>query len=882
MNAWARKQRLFSALFSTSGDTFLAEFRSFGRDGDAQFNYAVVDTSGHTLAITGASPKEILDTRGDSVYWIDRTSPTAERLGVSVLTRFEYGIRSLRRAPTLSVLAILSLAVGTGALASTYALAHAAFFRPLPFPHSSRLVELDSSYAPAVPNAPKLALDVTDWQAMRHTFTGVSALSVGAANLSTAAGARRVTAALVSPNLFDVLETQPTLGRAFSNDEAAPGNDNVAVLGAGLTKRLFNGQSPVGRTLDLDGQRFLIVGVMPDGFAFPGGTQVWIPYPVPWNARRYDLFRQALRLTVIGRLQDGISAHRAQVAVSEAERQFALAHPPPVPLDHVHVVDLRRALVGDSAATIRLLSAAAVLVLLLACINVAGLLLARGRTRQRDFAIRMAVGATPARMIRQQLVEASILSVLGAGGGALLAIALRPAFNAVAPSSLTAVGVASPSWLLVLSLLAGTACAMICSLFPVIAVARVQAHQALTSSGSRTMTGGARAWRSLLVAQIGLTVVILIGAGLLLRSVWRLEHLDVGFDRTGVLDADLALPSATYPTPSAVTAYYDNVLRNVRAIPGLRDAGLVNVLPMSNGSAFFRFVPLDQHAATTEADGPSAEVLTASAGYFSALRIPLVAGQLYSDAGAKTAHVVVIDERVARQLGGTSSAVGRRLRLSWDTTVYTVSGVVHSIRDRSLDGSTVSPGQLYFAVGEMPSPFMSVVVRGPVEDGAFVGRVRRAIQSIDPTIPAFDVRTLDESVDMSIAPLRTVVLLFTVGALFGLVLTVVGIYGVLAASVAQRQREIGIRSALGATQFRIGALILREALTMVAAGILVGVVIAVMAGRSVSHLLYGVGATDALTWLVVLGTVTGISIIGASVPLRRAVSVDPITCLHQD
>ena len=275
-------------------------------------------------------------------------------------------------------------------------------------------------------------------------------------------------------------------------------------------------------------------------------------------------------------------------------------------------------------------------------------------------------------------------------------------------------------------------------------------------------------------------------------------------------------------------------------------------------------------------------MLSASAGYFSALRIGVVAGQLYPDAAARAAHAVVIDERVARELGSVSGAVGQRLRLSWDTTVYTVSGVVHSIQDRSLDRSTVSPGQLYFAVDEMPSPFMSVVIRGPVRDRAFVSEVRTAIQSIDPTVPTFDVRTLSEAVNSSIAPLRTVALLFAVGAAFGLILTIVGIYGVLAASVARREREIGIRSALGATRARIGALILREVLTLVGGGVVIGAVIAVMAGRSLSHLLYEVSSTDGITWFVVLASVSGVSIVGASVPLWRAVSVDPIESLHRD
>jgi putative ABC transport system permease protein len=792
-----------------------------------------------------------------------------------------YGMRSLCRAPTLSTLTIVSLAVGTGALASTYALAHAAFVRPLPFPGSAQLVELDSSYAPGAPNAPKLALDVVDWQAMRQTFSGVSAISVGAANLASATGSRRVVAALVSPNLFDVLRVHPTVGRGFTNDEATPGNDNVAVLGAGLTRQLFSDQSPVGKTIDLDGQRFLIVGSMPKGFAFPNGADVWIPYPIPWDARRYDLFRQALRLTVIGRLRDGEPVGRAQIELRQAERQFALAHPSTIPLDHVHVLGLRRALVGDSAATVRLLSGAAVLVLLLACVNVAALSLARCKARQRDFAIRLAVGATPARMIRQQLVEAAILSVLGALGGALLSVVLRPVFNSVVPASLTAVGVRTPVWLLLLSLGAGTACAMISSLVPVIAITRVQANQAL-SSGSRTVTGGVRTWRALLTAQIGLTVVILISAGLLLKSLWGLEHVDLGFVRTGVLNADLALPSATYPTGSAVTAYYDRVLRELRATPGVADVGFVNILPMSKGSASFTFVPLDQPRVSAGENGQSAEVLTASTGYFSALRIATVAGQLYSDATAHANHAVVIDERVARTLGGAGRAVGQRLRLPWDSTVYTVWGVVRSIRDRSLDGSAVSTGQLYFPIDEMPSPFMSLVARGPVRDGAFVNEVRRVVQRVDPAVPAFDVRTLDESVDTSITPLRTVVLLFSLGAVFALILTVVGIYGVLAASVVRRQREIGIRSALGATRVRIGALILGEVLAMLVGGIFIGAAMAVTASHALSHLLYGIGSFDAFTWFVVLATVCGIAMVGASLPLWRAVSVDPLTCLQRE
>lgn len=791
--------------------------------------------------------------------------------------------RTLARARGFVLLAVLTLAIGIGAVSAIYSVVDAILVRPLPFADAARLVVLDGTYTPSPASAPKLALDVTDWQAMHGTFDTAAVIMAGAVNLSADVRAMRIDAARTTPNLFRVLGVQPARGRGFTSDEGEPGHAGTVIVSDGLWHRQFGGAPDIiGRTVTLDERQFVIVGVMPQGFGFPGNTDVWLPLVLRSERAAPPLFLG--RMTVLARLAPGITLARARAAVDHAERAFSHAHGTPSKFGGVQVLDLRTTLVGNVRAKLRILIGASALMLLLACANVAGLLLARAEARQHEVAVRAAIGATPTRLVRQLAVEGGLLALAGTIGGLLLAWALRPLLVSLVPEGLAGLApIGLNARVLGCTLAAAIVSTLVFCLTPALVLARADVHLILKASGARGATRVGRLWQRLLVGQIGVTVVVLVAAGLLLESLWRLEHADPGFAREGVLTVNVALPSATYPTRARRAAYYRDVVARLEGLPGVTAAGVVNSLPLERRTWEFAYTAMGRAPLPEGAEPPMAEYLVASPGYFSAMRVPVVAGRAITGADvASRRAVMLVDEVFARQFGAVHDAIGQRIRMPWDST-YEIVGVVRTVRDGSLDG-TKEPagGQLYLPAYADPASAMTVVVRGPVESQRFVENVGVAIRGVDPSVPPYAIRTMEQVVSQSIAPIRTTTLLVALAAAIGLALALVGVFGLMAASVARRTREIGIRVALGASGGRICRLVFEDALLMAISGTALGLLGAWAASKLIAHVLYAVQSSDPVIYLVVPLCVAVTTIVATLVPVYRAMRVDPTTALRSE
>ncbi len=787
-------------------------------------------------------------------------------------------VRRLSRAPGFACMAVLTLGVGVGSVAGVYSAIDAVLLRPLPFQNAEQLVVIDGAYAPPPPGPPKIALDLTDWRALPGTFDGVAAYMLGTLNLATSAGATRVSASQITPDLFPLLAVQPNLGRNFTVEEGTNGHERVAILSAGFWRREFGAATDIlGRVITVESQPYVVVGVMPDDFAFPGRPDVWLPYALPDSS----VPLVSGDMITVARLRDGLSLAEAQTRVTRAERAFSATHEQPEWVNHAKVLPFRSVLEGNAWTKLRLLGGVAALLLLLACANVAGLLLARAESRQHDIALRAALGASPSRLIHPLIAEGAVLAALGAGVGLLLTWLLAPLLATMVPKGM--LGIASLGLngrALAGSLGASTVSVLIFCLAPAVTIRRTDVNTILKSRGSRAATRTGRLWSQVLAGQIALTVVILVASGLLLKSLWSLERVDPGFDRTGVLSLEVALPRGTYAGRPERLAYVRKALARMNELPGVNAAGIVNTLPLSGHSMGLTFDVVGRPQQSNQANPPIAQFFGTSAGYLAALRIPVLAGRGFTEADAANGSpVMLVDEKLARRLGPVGEAVGEQIKMSWDST-YRIIGVVRTVRGRSLDGSKEWLGQFYLPAYIDPPRSMTFVVRGPVQSSQFVQGVRQAVASVDPSVPAYSVRTVEDVVSGSLDALRTVTFLLSVGAAFGVVLAVVGVFGITAASVARRTREIGIRMALGASGARIGGLVLRQALLVAASGAVLGLAGAWVAARLLAHLLYGVRVGDPGVFVSVALIVCLAAIVAAAVPVWRASVVDPITTLR--
>jgi predicted permease len=804
---------------------------------------------------------------------------------------FRYAARMLARQPGFTAVAALTLALGIGANTAIFSVVEAVLLRALPYRHADRAVVLWESQR--LGNLPRNVINPAnflDWRDQARSFDEMAAFADFRYNLTGVGEPEEVPAQIATPNLFALLGAGAELGRTFTPEDAKPGHDDVAILSHDLWRRRFGGAPDIiGRTLSLNGHGVTVIGVMPPGFQWfiqelsltGKPAQIWVPLGLSAEQR----VRRGRYLQAVARLKPGVSLTRARAEMSAIAGRLESRYPSFNRGWGVRLVTLRDQLAGEIRPALLVLLAAVGFVLLIACVNVANLLLARAAGRHKEIAIRSSIGAGRRRIIRQLLTESLLLALLGGALGLLLSRAGLAALVALSPPNLAGVGRAGLDLPVLAFTLGVTALTgIVFGLAPALEASRVNLSGALNES-SRGNAGSARGRRlrdALVVAEVGLALVLLVGAGLMIRSFLRLQAVDPGFDAKGLLTMRVLLPAAKYPDDVRRIAFFRQAAARLRTLPGVVDAGAASALPFAGLGAATSF-NIEGTSFKTEADKPTTDVRVVDEEYFRTLRIPLVAGRTFTAREAvEERKVAVINETMARKYFAGENPVGKRIlvNMTAEPTYTEIIGVVGDARYAKLDGE-LRP-MVYWPPPHLTYSAMTLVLRAAGAPADLAPAARREILAIDKDQPVADVRTMESWLAESLARTRFGTLLL--GAFAGLALTLAaaGLYGVMSYSVAQRQSEIGVRMALGARAADVLRLVIRQGLALVLVGVALGLLGALALTRLLASLLYEVSATDPLTFAALALLLMAVSWIACYIPARRAARVDPLIAMRYE
>ena len=810
-----------------------------------------------------------------------------------------YGVRMLFKNPRFTAVAVLSLAIGIGATSAIFSVANALLLRPLGYKDADRLVILWN-------RSPGLNV-VQDWfspgqyldiKAENQVFAEVAATIDSSYNLTGQGTPERVEGAKVTSSLFPLLGAQAMLGRVFTPEEDQKGKPATVILSYGFWQRHFAGDHSItGRTLLLDGYPVTIIGVMPPDFSLNKevmptvnkikNAEILLPLPLT-DAMRTT--RSNEDYNILGRLSPGVDVTQAQAdvdrIVSGMKQQYPGNYPPSSGF-MISVVPLLQQVVGDVRRALLILLGAVGFVLLIACANVANLQLARGAVRQKEIAVRAAVGAGRLRLIRQLLTESMLLSLMGGLLGLLLAFLAIRVLRLFGPETLPRLNeirldIRVIGFTFAISLFTG----VVFGLVPALRASRVDLNEVLKDGGRGSAAGstfgsGHHKIRSLLVvSEVALSLILLIGAGLLLRTYQRIQLANPGFNANNVLSFRLSLPAAKYKGP-ALSGFYKQLGERIRALPGVEAAGIAYSLPMSSVALAWGPVTIEGYVPKNSADFVMANQRFVSPGYFRALGVPLVKGRYFDERDIKDApETVLVNESLAQRFWPNQNPLGQRLAAGEKGPWRTIVGVVRDAKEFSVDQDV--PIGVYFPAEQIPIRSMFMVVRTASDPAPMTTTITREIQALDPEVPAFDVRTMAGRLSDSLARQRFATFLLGVFAAVALVLAAIGIYGVLAYSVNQRTHEIGIRLALGAQPINISRMVVRQSIILVTAGIMIGLAGAFALTRVMSSLLYGITATDGLAFFVPALVLGLIALLASYLPARRAARVDPMIALRYE
>ena len=801
----------------------------------------------------------------------------------------KYGWRSLRRNSGFTAAAVLALALGIGATTAIMSVVNSVLLRPLSYAEPDRLVVLSHGGAGSVAPA-----NFDDWRRQSHAFADVSAAEYWTPTLGGASEPEGINALHVTSRMFPMLGIQPLLGRFFTEDEDQPGRSAVVVIGYGLWQRRFGGDpNIVGRRVGLDGVEYTIVGVMPRQFQFAPfwATHAELWAPLALGPRLVD--RNGSSLRIFARLRDGVSLAQARGdlrAVAERlERQF------PGSNRNVTATPLMDLVVGDVRTPLVMLFVAVGFVLLISCANVAHMLMARAAARHRELAVRCALGASRGRVMRQLLIESLVLGILGGAVGLVLAYWGVHALAAAAPGFLpraSTISLDGPVLLATIILTGLTAVGF--GLLPAWRASAVDLAQAF-KDGGRGSSGGRGRLRSVLVgSEISLALLLLVGAGLLARSFVALRRVDPGFDPRGVMTMTLSITGTREAEPGVRTGFYQDVLARVLALPNVSAAGMINHIPIAGDNWGLPF-SVEGRAKPRPGESPSAIYRVTLPGYFGAMRIPLRRGRDFTDADNTSAPaVVIINERMANSLWPGIDPIGRRISFddsSWVTVVGVAKNVVTSALAAPAEMELYLPylQQLgYLRDMKKHHTYFSLVARAQCgadaacDAAALLKPIAAIVHSIDRNIPVGDPTTMTDALESATADTRFYVILLGVFAGVALTLAGLGIFGVIHYLVAQRTREIGIRVALGAEPGRVVRLVVGEGMRVALSGAAVGIVGALLLTRLIAGMLYGIGATDGVTFVVTLGLLLAVAATASYVPARQATRIDPLRALRAD
>ena len=814
-----------------------------------------------------------------------------------MLQELRFAIRSLVKTPGFTAVALITVALAIAANTAVFSLVNALLIKPLPFKDPQKLVLLFEKFSGmGLDQIPVSVPEYLDYEKQLTSYEGIAAFNFSNFNLTGGDMPERVQGAVVTPSLFPVLGVQPIKGRIFNQDEMGEGKDGVVVVSERLWRRRFNSDPKlVGQQLPINGRSFTVIGIMPAEFEFPlplfgvqGATfaeraDIWKPVAFTQDELKS---RGSRSYGVVGRLKPGVTLAQAQ---AELDTVIAAWHPL-YPDNYEEVTKFGATLyaihdlvVGPMRGALWILLAAVAVVLLIACANLTTMLLARAGAREREFAIRLALGAGRTQLVRQMLSESLLLAVAGGFAGVLLAIWGLDLLRSIGAQTVPRIAEVNLDLrVLLVTLAVALITGVVFGLVPALASGKPELTEAL-KEGGRGSTSGRRRNRlrnTLVVAEVALALVLLVGASLLLKSFVRLQNVDPGFNPKNVLTMEVALPLLKYPRGKPVADFYAEVTRRVKTLPGVEAAAFASILPLSgtNSDSSFKIEGLDSAATKIY---PDEEIRATTPEYFSVLQVPILQGRFFNEGDQFEGPGVVIVNSAFAKKWFPQGALGKRITFSDmskpDVKWITVVGVVGDMRHRGLD-QEVKP-EFYFAHHQNPYRNMILTVRSTQDPRSLTSAIRREISNLDPDLPAANVRTLEQITADSIAPRRLSVALITVFACVALSLASVGIYGVMSFLVVQRTHEIGVRMALGAQRRDVFALVIGRAAKLVAIGSVIGLLLAVVSSRAIRSMLYNVAALDVSTFALVTMALVAVALLASYIPARRAMRADPMIAL---
>jgi putative ABC transport system permease protein len=811
-----------------------------------------------------------------------------------------HATRSLLKTPAFAAIAIVTIALGVGANSAVFTLVNALLVRPLPYRDPGRLVLIWEQFAQmGLERIPVSAPEFLDYEKTVRGCDQIAAFDYTAFNLGGKGNPERISGAVVSPAVFPLLGVSPIAGRTFTRDEQGEGHDDRVVISARLWQRRFNSDPAlIGRTLLLNGRNYTVVGVMPASFEFPiplfnvQGAQfaervdIWKPIAFSQSELKS---RGSRPYGVIGRLRPGVSREQAQAEFDAIIADWKHAYPDNYGAGDgfgAKVYSLHDQVVGGMRAGLAILLGAVAFVLLIACGNLATMLLARASAREREVAIRAALGAGAWRLVRQMLTESVLLALTGGAGGVLLpiwALELLKRFGARTIPRLSEVSIDLPVLLFTALVAIGTG--ILFGLIPALATTKPELTEALKEGGRGSSAGAARnrLRNALVVGEVALALVLLVSAGLLIKSFTRLQNVSPGFNPHNVLTMELSLPKVKYPEQKDVVAFFQETIRRVSRLPGVETVACADILPLSGTNSDSSFA-IEGQQLRKDQPGPDEELRTITPDYFRVLQTPLVKGRFFADSDKAGAPVVVtVNEALARKYFPNGDAVGKRITTDnprKNPKWITIVGVVGNVRHRALD---LEPQpEYYMPHAQVSGRSMILAVRSSQDPRSLANDVRREVQGLDADLPIAHARTFDEVVAESVGPRTLSVLLLGAFAAIALLLAAVGIYGVISYLVVQRTHEIGVRLALGAQRRDVLNLVIGHALKLVAIGTATGLFLAVCSTRALGVLLYGIGAFDLATFVEVALVLGGIALLASYIPALRATRADPMIALAHD
>jgi putative ABC transport system permease protein len=794
----------------------------------------------------------------------------------------KYGFRNLLKRPGFTAIALVALALGIGANTAIFSLVNAVVIRPLPYAEPDRLVWAWGNVRNGTNRASVSPADYLDFRNQNKTFEQLAAtfsLSMPV-NITGSGEPERLSASAVTGNYFQTFGVTPALGRAFSLDNEKPGNDQVTVLSYALWQRRFGGNPQiVNQRINLDGKSFEVIGVMPRDVTFPQTAELWVP--LNFDVAPEMKARKAHFLRPIGRLKPGVTMAQAQADTDVIAAQLEKQYPESNTGWNLRFETLRDRLIGSSKATLFILFGAVGFVLLIACANVANLLLVRATARQKEIALRTALGASRWRIIRQLLTESLLLALIGGVLGALIAawgidLLVTLSSTNVPSTANVRIDATVMAFTLGMSLVTG----LLFGVLPALRTVKLNLSDTLKEGGRSPGEGSLKnRTRSLLVVfESAVAVVLLIGAGLLVRSLVALTNTNPGFEANNVVTLRVDLPRTKYDKPEKTAGFYETLESRLSGLPGVETVGMITELPMSGQANDTPFTVEGRPAVAPDQEF-GADFRRVNQNYFQALRIPLLRGRNFTAQDVRdAAKVIVVSQQLVNTVFPNEDPLGKRLVTAIDPTPLEIIGVVGDIRHRALE---VAPWAAIYIPSRRPAG-TNIAIRTQGDPMSLVPAVRKEILAIDPDQPISAITRMDDWVTRTTATPRYRTTLLTLFAALAMVLAATGIYGVMSYSVTQRTHEIGVRMALGARHRDVLRLVVRQGMLLVVIGLAIGIAAAFALTRVMSNLLFGVTAKDPITFVVVAGLLSAVALIACYIPARRATKVDPLTALRYE